>query len=205
MTRKALYTGSFDPMTNGHLDIITRASKMFDELVVGVIVNPNKHPLFSKEERVSMIEEVTSHLSNVRVDSFEGLLADYVNRNHFDAVVRGLRATSDFEYEISMEVTGTMILPCAVTLKPVEYPFQLKIEGNLEQILQEIDENAKKIENSIDILPIIWENILMEIPMRVVSKEAEEVHLEGDGWKLVTDKDSVKETNPALAKLKDLL
>ncbi len=102
MTRKALYTGSFDPMTNGHLDIITRASKMFDELVVGVIVNPNKHPLFSKEERVSMIEEVTSHLSNVRVDSFEGLLADYVNRNHFDAVVRGLRATSDFEYEISM-------------------------------------------------------------------------------------------------------
>ena len=109
------------------------------------------------------------------------------------------------EYGISMEVTGTMILPCAVTLKPVEYPFQLKIEGNLEQILQEIDENAKKIENSIDILPIIWENILMEIPMRVVSKEAEEVHLEGDGWKLVTDKDSVKETNPALAKLKDLL
>ena len=102
MTRKALYTGSFDPMTNGHLDIITRASKMFDELVVGVIVNPNKHPLFSREERVSMIEEVTSHLSNVRVDSFEGLLADYVNRNHFDAVVRGLRATSDFEYEISM-------------------------------------------------------------------------------------------------------
>lgn len=102
MTKKALYTGSFDPMTNGHFDIITRASKMFDELVVGVIVNPNKHPLFSKEERVSMIEEVTSHLSNVRVDCFEGLLADYVNRNHFDAVVRGLRATSDFEYEISM-------------------------------------------------------------------------------------------------------
>lgn len=102
MTRKALYTGSFDPMTNGHLDIITRASKMFDELVVGVIVNPNKQPLFSKEERVAMIEEVTSHLANVRVDCFEGLLADYVNRNHFDAVVRGLRATSDFEYEISM-------------------------------------------------------------------------------------------------------
>ena len=109
------------------------------------------------------------------------------------------------EYEISMEVTGTMILPCAITLKPVEYPFQLKIEGNLEQILQEIDENAKKIENSIDILPIIWENILMEIPMRVVSEGAEEVHLEGDGWKLVTDKESAKETNPALAKLKDLL
>lgn len=102
MAKTALYTGSFDPMTNGHLDIITRASKMFDELVVGVIVNPNKNPLFAREERVAMIEEVTAHLDNVRVDSFEGLLADYVNKNQFSAVVRGLRATSDFEYEIQM-------------------------------------------------------------------------------------------------------
>lgn len=102
MTKKALYTGSFDPMTNGHLDIITRSAKMFDELVVGVIVNPNKNPLFTRDERVSMIKEITADLPNVTVDSFEGLLADYVNRNHFDAVVRGLRATSDFEYEIQM-------------------------------------------------------------------------------------------------------
>ena len=102
MSSKALYTGSFDPMTNGHLDIITRSAKMFDELVVGVIVNPNKHPLFTRDERVSMIEEITADLPNVTVDSFEGLLADYVNKNHFDAVVRGLRATSDFEYEIQM-------------------------------------------------------------------------------------------------------
>ena len=102
MTKKALYTGSFDPMTNGHLDIITRSAKMFDELVVGVIVNPNKNPLFTRDERVAMIEEITADLPNVKVDSFEGLLADYVNRNHFDAVVRGLRATSDFEYEIQM-------------------------------------------------------------------------------------------------------
>ncbi|OLR54900.1 pantetheine-phosphate adenylyltransferase [Hornefia porci] len=100
--KKALYTGSFDPMTNGHLDIITRASRMFDELVVGVIVNPAKHPLFTKEERVAMIREITDELPNVTVDSFEGLLADYVNRNRFDAVVRGLRATTDFEYEIQM-------------------------------------------------------------------------------------------------------
>ena len=102
MTTRALYTGSFDPMTNGHLDIITRSAKMFDELTVGVIVNPNKNPLFTREERVSMIEEVTADLPNVKVDSFEGLLADYVNKNQFDAVVRGLRATSDFEYEIQM-------------------------------------------------------------------------------------------------------
>lgn len=102
MSNKALYSGSFDPMTNGHLDIIERASKMFDELIVGVIVNPNKNALFTKEERVAMIEEVTAHLPNVKVDCFRGLLADYVNENGFDAVVRGLRATTDFEYEIQM-------------------------------------------------------------------------------------------------------
>ena len=102
MGKKALYSGSFDPMTNGHLDIIERASKMFDELIVGVIVNPNKNALFTKEERVAMIEEVTAHLPNVKVECFQGLLADYVNKNSFDAVVRGLRATTDFEYEIQM-------------------------------------------------------------------------------------------------------
>ncbi|MBQ1396381.1 MAG: pantetheine-phosphate adenylyltransferase [Eubacterium sp.] len=98
----ALYSGSFDPMTNGHLDIITRASRMFDHLVVGVIYNPNKSPLFSVEERVSQIQRVTADLPNVSVDHFTGLLADYVNANRFDAVVRGLRATTDFEYEIQM-------------------------------------------------------------------------------------------------------
>lgn len=102
MTKRALYTGSFDPMTKGHLDIIERASKMFGELTVGVIVNPNKQPLFTKEERVAMIEAETAHLGNVRVDCFQGLLADYVNANGFNAVIRGLRATTDFEYEIQM-------------------------------------------------------------------------------------------------------
>ena len=102
MSKKALYSGSFDPMTNGHLDIITRASKMFDELTVGVIVNPNKNPMFTREERVEMIKEVTADLPNVKVDSFQGLLADYVNKNNFNAVIRGLRATTDFEYEIQM-------------------------------------------------------------------------------------------------------
>ena len=100
--KRALYSGSFDPMTNGHLDIIKRASMMFDELTVGVVHNPNKTPLFSVEERVEMIKNATANLANVRVDSFTGLLADYVNNNGFNAVVRGLRATSDFEYEIQM-------------------------------------------------------------------------------------------------------
>jgi len=102
MTGKALYTGSFDPMTNGHLDIIRRSSRMFDELTVGVIVNPSKNCMFTEKERVDMITEVTKDLENVKVETFKGLLADYVNRGGFDLVVRGLRATTDFEYEIQM-------------------------------------------------------------------------------------------------------
>lgn len=102
MSRRALYTGSFDPITNGHLDIIKRASRMFDELTVGVIVNPSKKCLFTEQERVEMIKEVVKDLDNVKVDTFNGLLADYVNKGGFDLVVRGLRATTDFEYEIQM-------------------------------------------------------------------------------------------------------
>ena len=102
MRHTALYAGSFDPITNGHLNIIERASKMFDQLTIGVILNRSKTPLLSLEERLDIITHVTSHIDNVRVDHFEGLLADYVNQNGFDAVIRGLRATSDFEYEIQM-------------------------------------------------------------------------------------------------------
>ena len=102
MATKALYAGSFDPLTNGHLDIIERASKIFDELVVGVIENPQKNPLMQLEKRVQLIEEATKENANVRVDSFSGLLADYVNDNKFNVVVRGLRSASDFDNEISI-------------------------------------------------------------------------------------------------------
>lgn len=102
MKNKALYTGSFDPLTSGHLDIITRAAKLYDKLVVGIVVNPSKNPMFSLEEREEMICKVTEDLPNVEVDHFSGLLANYVNDNGFDAVIRGLRATTDFEYEIQM-------------------------------------------------------------------------------------------------------
>ncbi len=108
---KALYSGSFDPMTNGHLNIIERASKMFDQLTVAVIHNPNKKPIFSVHERVDMIKTVTSHIDNVTVDSFSGLIAKYVRDNEFDAVVRGLRATSDFEYEIQMAQMNARLFP----------------------------------------------------------------------------------------------
>ncbi|MGP1569943.1 MAG: pantetheine-phosphate adenylyltransferase [Eubacteriales bacterium] len=99
---KALYAGSFDPLTNGHLDIITRASKLCDKLVVGVIANPQKKPMFSFEERKKMITIVTKDLKNVEVGAFNGLLADYVNEEGFDVVIRGLRANTDFEIEMQM-------------------------------------------------------------------------------------------------------
>lgn len=102
MKQKALYAGSFDPITNGHLDLIARASKLYDKLVVGVIANPSKNPLFTVEERKTLIKEATAHLENVEVDDFTGLLAEYVNKEQFNVVVRGLRATTDFESEIQM-------------------------------------------------------------------------------------------------------
>ena len=105
---------------------------------------------------------------------------------------------------IDLIVDGEMILPCSVTLKDVPYPFHIKIDGSLDEILEEIEDFSKKIENSIDIFPIIWENILMEIPMKVVSEDAKDYKLEGNGWKLITDDDQM-EINPELAKLKDLL
>lgn len=102
MKRTALYAGSFDPVTNGHLNIIERAAKMYDSLTVAIAVNPHKTGFFTFEERVEIVREVTGHIPNVKVDTFSGLLADYVNENGFIAYVRGLRATTDFENELQM-------------------------------------------------------------------------------------------------------
>jgi pantetheine-phosphate adenylyltransferase len=91
--------GSFDPVTCGHLDIFERASKMFDVLIVAVFHNPNKKPLFSMEERVELLRDATTHIPNIRVDGFSGLLNEYVHSQNSNVIVRGLRALSDFEYE----------------------------------------------------------------------------------------------------------
>ena len=102
MRTKALYAGSFDPLTLGHLNIIERAAGIFDEVVVGVVVNLEKKTMFSFEERMEMIEEAVAHLPNVKVDMCDGLLADFVNDNGFSVVVRGLRGMSDFDSEQQM-------------------------------------------------------------------------------------------------------
>ena len=103
MNTKALYTGSFDPMTNGHLDIIKRAARLCDELTVGIIGNPQKKAMFTLEERATMMREALEGIENVKVEHFSGLTADYVNENEFNVIVRGLRSTLDFEYEAPME------------------------------------------------------------------------------------------------------
>lgn len=106
---RALYPGSFDPMTFGHLDIIKRASKMFDELIVAVLDNSQKSPLFSVDERVKILNEATKDMGNVRVDSFSGLTVDYCKKNDLHIMVRGLRAITDFEYELQIAQTNMKI------------------------------------------------------------------------------------------------
>jgi len=106
-----IYPGSFDPVTFGHLDIIERSAKIVDELVVGVLNNSAKNSLFSLEERVSMIKEMTAHIPNVRVGCFEGLLVDYMKKINATIIIRGLRAVTDFEYELQMAQTNRVLAP----------------------------------------------------------------------------------------------
>lgn len=112
----AIYPGSFDPITNGHLDILERASHIFDDVVVAVLVNRSKSGLFSLEERVEMIQAVTGTLKNVRVDSFSGLTAEYAERQNAGVLIRGLRAVSDFDSELRLALTNKKLNPSLETV-----------------------------------------------------------------------------------------
>ena len=113
---RAVYPGSFDPVTFGHLDIITRSAKLVDELIVGVLVNNAKTPLFSVEERVKILEKTVENLPNVKVIPFEGLLVEFVRKMEAQMVVRGLRAITDFEYELQMAQTNHKLEPDLETI-----------------------------------------------------------------------------------------
>jgi pantetheine-phosphate adenylyltransferase len=112
----AVYPGSFDPATYGHLDLIERASRFFDRVVVGVLLNSAKSPLFSVEERVNILKNATRRFPNVEVRSFEGLSVNFARNNHAQVIVRGLRAVTDFEYELQMAQTNRVLAPEIDTL-----------------------------------------------------------------------------------------
>jgi len=107
----AIYPGSFDPITNGHLDLIDRASKLVDHLIVAILGNSSKHPLFSVPERMEMLREVTAGFSNVEIGSFDGLLVDYAAGRHANVIVRGIRAISDYEHELQMTLMNRRLSP----------------------------------------------------------------------------------------------
>lgn len=109
--RIAVYPGSFDPITNGHLDIIKRASKLYDKVIVGVLDNINKQPLFSSSERKDLIEKATSDLDNVECDAFSGLLVDFLKIKNATVIIKGLRTVSDFEYEFQMALLNKALNP----------------------------------------------------------------------------------------------
>ena len=107
----AVYAGTFDPLTNGHLDVIKRASGIFDKVIVAIAVNPAKLPVFTVEERLGMIKGATGRIKNVEADHFEGLLVKYAKRKKASVIVRGLRAISDFEYEFQLSLTNKKLRP----------------------------------------------------------------------------------------------
>lgn len=159
---KAVYPGSFDPITKGHLDIIKRCSYVFDEVIVAVLVNPDKKGWFTTDERVAMIERVTSDLRNVKVSSFEGLLVDFMEDEDIDVIVKGLRTMTDFDYEMQMALMNKKLNKTKETMLMMtnsKYSYlsssaikQVALfKGNLEGLIpgeleDEIRERVKMIE-----------------------------------------------------------
>ena len=114
--KRAIYAGSFDPVTNGHLDVLTRAARVFDEVIVAIAHNPEKRGLFTPEERIELLEDATRTMANVRIVHFHGLLVDYARNAGACAIVRGLRAVSDFEFEFQMALMNRRLEPTLETL-----------------------------------------------------------------------------------------
>lgn len=157
----AVYPGSFDPVTNGHKDIIARASRLFDEVIVLVSVNAVKHPSFSTEERVAMLRAVTTEFTNVTVDTDDGLLVDYVKKVGAAAIVKGLRAVSDFEYEFQMALANRKLYDGAETVFLTTTTENMYLSSSV----------VKQIASfGGDISHFVPENILEDIRKRLVKR-----------------------------------
>jgi len=163
----AIYPGSFDPPTNGHLDLIERGSKIFDELIVAILRNPEKDPLFSVAEKQRMLESLTEGFKNVRVDTFEGLTVDYAARVKATAVLRGIRALSDYEYELQMALMNRKLQPDLETvfMMPAEQYSYLssrlvrevaKLGGSIRDLVPETVERKlkEKLDPALKLQPV---------------------------------------------------
>jgi len=163
----AIYPGSFDPPTNGHLDLIERGSKIFDELIVAILRNPEKDPLFSVAEKRRMLESLTEGFKNVRVDTFEGLTVDYAARVKATAVLRGIRALSDYEYELQMALMNRKLQPDLETvfMMPAEQYSYLssrlvrevaKLGGSIRDLVPETVERKlkEKLDPALKLQPV---------------------------------------------------
>lgn len=151
--KTAVYPGSFDPVTKGHLDIIERSAKLFDKVIVVASNNTSKTPMFTVDEKVEILENVVSHLDNVEVDCFQGLLVDYVEKNNIDVIVKGLRAISDFEMEFQMAGMNRKLNPNAETvflMTATDYSYLsssivkeiFKLGGPIRELVPQIVEDA---------------------------------------------------------------
>ncbi len=139
----SIYPGTFDPITNGHLDIIERSSELFDQVIITIAVNPDKKPLFTLEEREDMIRKVTSHLKNIQVDSFKGLLVSFAGQKNAKVIIRGLRAISDFEYEFQMSLTNRKLNPAINTIFLMPNEKYSYLNSSLVRELASYDANVK--------------------------------------------------------------
>lgn len=128
--KRAICTGSFDPVTNGHVNIFERAAKLVDELVVCVFVNKRKHPLFTEQERVDLLRESTLHIDNLTVDSYDGLVSDYIKAHDIDIIIRGLRSAGDFEYEYNQAQMVKHLVPEVNTIFMLTAPEFLFISSS---------------------------------------------------------------------------
>lgn len=167
--KQAIYPGSFDPVTLGHLDIIRRASRVVDHLIVAVLVNSAKSPLFSVEERVEMLRHETAHMPNVEVQSFQGLLVDYARMTGSAFIVRGLRAVTDFEYELQISQTNKMIAP---EIDTVFFTTSLNYSYVSSSVVKEIASYGGAIEKMVT--PYVAERVKTKIKMQMEEQSYEQ-------------------------------